>query len=144
MSHTDHHHALSRSEVIELLRTHDVTPTQQRVEIGQIIFAGHHHFSAEQLLERLNAGGGNVSKATVYNTLGLFASKGLVREVLVDPSRLFYDSNLDPHHHFFHVDSGTLEDVPAEAIGIERLPQIPKGAQIEGVDVIIRIKGAGR
>lgn len=135
---------MSRAGVISLLREHGVTPTQQRVEIGQLLFAEPQHFSAEQLLERLNAAGGHVSKATVYNTLNLFVQKGLIREVVVDPNRLFYDSNLEPHHHFFHVDSGALEDVPAEQVGIERLPDLPEGTFIEGVDVIIRVKGRGR
>jgi Fur family iron response transcriptional regulator len=141
MSTHRHSLGLSRAEVIALLRDHGVTPTQQRVDIGEVVFERCQHFSADQLLERLSQGGGAVSKATVYNTLGLFAERGLIREVVVDPNRLFYDSNLEPHHHFFHVDSGELEDVSADEVGIERLPQLPEGASIEGVDVIIRLRG---
>jgi Fur family iron response transcriptional regulator len=141
MSHESHNWSRTRADVIGLLRAHDVTPTQQRVEIGQLLFERAQHFSADQVLESLNADGANVSKATVYNTLGLFAEKGLIREVVVDPNRLFYDSNLEPHHHFFHVDSGTLKDVSTQDISIERLPQLPEGTSIEGVDVIIRVKG---
>ena len=133
--------AKSRAEVISLLREHGVTPTQQRVEIGQILFSCAQHVSAEHVLERLRAVSSHVSKATVYNTLGLFAEKGLIREVVVDPSRLFYDTNLEPHHHFFHVDSGTLEDVAADQISIDQLPQLPEGTEIDGVDVIIRVRG---
>ena len=133
--------AKSRAEVIGLLREHGVTPTQQRVEIGQILFGCAQHVSAEHVLDRLRAVSSNVSKATVYNTLGLFAEKGLIREVVVDPSRLFYDTNLEPHHHFFHVDSGTLEDVAADQITIDQLPQLPEGTEIDGVDVIIRVRG---
>lgn len=136
--------AQTRAEIIALLREHGVTPTQQRVEIGQLLFAEHQHLSADQVLERANAAGANVSKATVYNTLGLFARKGLVREVVVDPNRLFYDSNLEPHHHFFHTGNGTLEDVPADQVCIERLPDLPEGTDVEGVEVIIRLKGQGR
>lgn len=133
--------ARSRAEVIALLRAHDVTPTQQRVEIGRILFGCAQHVSAEQVLARLVDVDSNVSKATVYNTLGLFAAKGLIREVVVDPSRLFYDTNLEPHHHFFHVDSGRLEDVAADQVSIGHLPSLPEGTEIDGVEVIIRVRG---
>jgi Fur family iron response transcriptional regulator len=132
---------MNRADIVSHLRAHGVTPTQQRVDIGEIVFERRQHFSADQLLERLVRNGGTVSKATVYNTLGLFAERGLIREVVVDPSRLFYDSNIDPHHHFFHVDSGELEDVAADDIAIARLPELPAGASVEGVDVIIRLRG---
>ncbi|MFN2310387.1 MAG: Fur family transcriptional regulator, partial [Gammaproteobacteria bacterium] len=93
-----------RTQVIERLRSHGITPTQQRVEIAQVLFARHQHLSADQVLTQVNAHDASVSKATVYNTLGLFAEKGLLREVIVDPAKVFYDSNLDPHHHLFHMD----------------------------------------
>ena len=64
----------------------------------------------------------DTSLATVYNTLGLFASKGLIREVIVDPSKVFYDSNTKPHHHFFNVDTGLLRDFDSDAVQIEQLP----------------------
>ena len=82
---------------------------------------------------------GKVSKATVYNTLGLFAEKGLIREVIVDPSKLFYDTNLAPHHHFYRTDTGELEDVPAERLTIDNFPELPAGMDVEDIDVIIRI-----
>lgn len=130
----------SRDTIIERLRAHDITPTQQRVEIARVLFERHQHCSADQVLTRVNARDASVSKATVYNTLGLFARKGLVREVIVDPSRVFYDSNLDPHHHLFHVDDGTLEDLPLSQVNVDRLPDLPAGMAVEGVDVIIRVR----
>lgn len=132
------HHA--RDEIVERLRAHGITPTQQRVEIACVLFERHQHVSADQVLARVHARDASVSKATVYNTLGLFAEKGLVREVIVDPARVFYDSNLDPHHHLFHVDSGTLEDIPVSQVNVDRLPDLPPGVAVEGVDVIIRVR----
>ena len=82
----------------------------------------------------------SVSKATIYNTLGLFASKGLLREVIVDPSRVFYDSNTGHHHHFFNVDSGTLSDIQADQLPIGDLPSLPEGTEVDGVDVIVRVR----
>ena len=129
----------SRSEVIALLRTRGITPTRQRVEIGLMLLQCAQHVSAEEVLERVRADKGTVSKATVYNTLGLFAAKGLIRELVIDPSKRFYDTNVQAHHHFYHVDSGTLEDIHADRVAIERLPKLPEGTTVEGLDLIIRV-----
>ncbi len=125
-----------------MLQRHEVTPTQQRVEIAQMLFARPQHLSADQLLAQVNSESNHVSKATVYNTLNLFARKGLVREVIVDPSRVFYDSNTSQHHHFFNVDTGELTDVPLPTLAMEQLPSLPQGTVAAGVDVIIRLRSA--
>ena len=125
-----------------MLYRHGVTPTQQRVDIGQMLFARPQHLSADQLLAQVNGEGNHVSKATVYNTLNLFARKGLVREVIVDPSRVFYDSNTSQHHHFFNIDTGELTDVPLPTLVMEQLPPLPQGTVATGVDVIIRLRSA--
>ncbi len=129
----------TRSEIIALLREYGISPTNQRIKIGQILFVRDQHLSAEQVITLANQNNYAVSKATVYNTLGLFADKGLLREVVVDPTKLFYDTNLDPHHHFYYPDTGTLVDVHADKIQIDSIPDLPDGASIEGVDVIIRL-----
>ena len=135
-----HHWPLTKEAVTELLQGHDIQPTQQRVEIAQILFARPQHMSAEQVLASVNKDGPVVSKATVYNTLGLFASRGLVREVIVDPTRVFYDSNTGNHHHFYNVDTGILTDIDAGQVEINSLPQLPEGTIPDGVDVIIRVR----
>lgn len=129
-----------RALASELLEASGITPTAQRVEIARILLARPQHLSAEQLLALVNEGELAVSKATVYNTLGLFARKGLVREVIVDPSKVFYDSNMTPHHHFYDVESGELEDIDAGRIEIGALPEISDGFRIEGVDVVVRVR----
>jgi len=126
--------------VIARLKQAGVTPTQQRVEIAQILFARPQHLSAEQVLAIVNSESSLVSKATVYNTLGLFASKGLLSEVIVDPTKVFYDSNTSSHHHFYNVDSGELIDVDSEAVNLSNLPPLPEGTEAEAVDVIIRVR----
>ena len=130
----------SRDEVIELLREHGVNPTSQRVEIAELLLTRPQHVSADQVLMSVNAGGSLVSKATVYNTLGLFAEKGLVREVIVDPSRVMYDSNTNAHHHFYNVDSGELMDIPGNNLELGNFPEMPAGTEMNGVDVIIRAR----
>lgn len=124
------------------LRDRGINPTQQRLAIAQLLFSRCEHLSAEQVFENVNDGAGNeqrISKATVYNTLGLFARKGLVREVIADPSRVFYDPNTAPHHHIYNVTSGMLTDIDADTISLGSLPEVPEGTRLEGVDVVVRV-----
>ena len=129
-------------DVVELLRKHDIQPTAQRMEIARILVTRRTHLSAEDVFRIVNAEKRRVSKATVYNTLGLFADKGVVREVIADPDRIFYDPNTVPHHHFFDVISGELTDISADQILVTGLPSLPVGAMLEGVDVIVRLRPA--
>lgn len=126
----------------EVLRKCGITPTQQRIKIASLLLARPQHLSAEELLALVNRGKTVVSKATVYNTLGLFARKGLVREVIVDPTKVFYDSNTSQHHHFYDVDSGILTDIDEHQIDIGKLPDLPECTVIDGVDVIVRLRRA--
>ena len=131
---------LSQQQVIDLLASHDIQPTLQRLEIAQALFARDQHLSADEVLKQVNQESARVSKATVYNTLGLFASKGLIREVIVDPSRVFYDPNTCEHHHFYNIDTGELLDIDADELALMNLPALPEGTVADGVDVIIRIR----
>lgn len=124
------------------LRACGITPTRQRLEIAQVLFARCEHLSADQVLAAVNAREALTSKATVYNTLNLFVRKKLVREVLVDPDRVFYDPNMAPHHHFYNVDSGEISDIPSEHIAFARLPDPPGSMVSAGVDVVVRIRAA--
>ena len=133
-----------RAGVIERLKAAGVTPTEQRVEIAQILFRQPQHMSAERVLSEVNVTDAVVSKATVYNTLGLFAQKGLIREVIVDPTKVFYDSNVSDHHHFYNVDTGQLTDIDPQSVKVESMPQLPEGTVADGVEVIIRLRQSGR
>jgi len=132
---------LTREAIATLLQSRGVTPTQQRIEIAAILLERPQHLSAEEVLNRVNRHEAQVSKATVYNTLGLFALKGLVREVIVDPTKVVYDSNTRPHHHLYDIATGSLTDIDADAIPIGGLPELPDDVVVEGVDVVIRVRG---
>lgn len=132
--------APGREQLAGLLQAHGVLPTEQRLEIAQALFARPQHLSAEQILAQVNAAGGSVSKATVYNTLGLFVEKGLIREVIVDPQRVFYDPTTHAHHHFYNLSTGELTDIDAADLGLQSLPRLPDGTEVAGVDVIIRLR----
>lgn len=131
---------LTREEAADLLRRHGITPTHQRLEIAHVLFSRRQHLSADQILAAVNLRHSETSKATVYNTLRLFLEKGLVREVIVDPTKVFYDSNTAPHHHFYNEADGELIDIGAADMQITRLPPAPAGTVVERVDVIIRIR----
>jgi Fur family iron response transcriptional regulator len=130
----------SKQDVARLLREHGILPTQQRLMIARVLFESRQHYSADQVMASVNEGRDRVSKATIYNTLGLFARNGLVREVIVDPTRVFYDPNTSNHHHFYNVDTGELIDIDSTDLQINDLPKLPDGTVAEGVDVIIRLR----
>ena len=142
MTEHQHNRIVADRDIAEQLREVGITPTQQRVQIAEILFARPQHMSADQILAVVNSNGPIASKATIYNTLGLFARKGLVREVIVDPSKVFYDSNTSEHHHFYNMDSGELTDIDAREVMIPNLPDLPANTQPAGVDIIFRIRKA--
>lgn len=131
---------MSRPELFARLRQHGVQPTPQRLEVAELLLCKPQHLSADQILDRLRDNGSRISKATVYNTLNLFSERGLVRELNVDPSRRFYDSTTHAHHHFYHVDSGELSDIPDEQVSIMNLPPLPAGTVKESVEILIRVR----
>ena len=130
----------TRDNLADALRGHGITPTHQRIEIAHAIFSRGEHLSADQILALVNDRAAETSKATVYNTLNLFLAKKLIREVIVDPSKVFYDPNTDAHHHFYNVDTGALTDIDARDIRVTGLPALPPGMTTEGVDIIVRIR----
>lgn len=132
--------AAENDAISRKLLAHGIQPTPQRLDIAAIFFAGDMHLSADQVIARLERGARPVSKATVYNTLGLFAARGLLTPVSVDSSKVFYDSNTRPHFHFYDLDAGVLTDVAPGALALDNLPPPPPGTRTEGVDVVIRVR----
>jgi Fur family iron response transcriptional regulator len=130
----------SRHELIALLRRHGIAPTHQRLEIANVLFSRGEHLAADQILVLVNEHHAETSKATVYNTLNLFRDCGLIREVIVDPKRVFYDPNIQPHHHLYNIDTGEITDIPAADLAVSGLPELPAGMVTEGVDIVVRIR----
>ena len=130
----------TRESLVAMLRRHDINPTHQRIEIAYALFGQGAHLSADQIMARVNGRHSETSKATVYNTLNLFLEKQLIREVIVDPNKVFYDPNTEPHYHLYDADTGKLTDIDASEVTISGLPQLPAGVVTEGVDVIVRVR----
>mgnify|MGYP006080377721 CR=1 FL=1 len=126
--------------VTQTLRDSDIMPTQQRLRIARFLFAAPQHLSADQIFERVNLNGDQVSQATVYNTLRLFVEKGLLNQVIIDPNKIFYDTNLSKHHHLYHVDDGILEDIPNNQIEIKNLPELPADTLFDGINIVVRVR----
>jgi Fur family transcriptional regulator, iron response regulator len=122
------------------LRQAGLRPTRQRIELGRILFAkGHRHISAEDLHAEAETAGVRVSLATVYNALHKFTEAGFLREVAIDSGRAYFDTNVSDHHHFFVEGEGRLIDMIGD-IGIDRLPEPPKGMEIAAVELVVRVR----
>jgi Fur family transcriptional regulator, iron response regulator len=129
------------TNALELLRSAKLRPTRQRLALARLLFEkGDRHVTAEQLHGEALEASIPVSLATVYNTLHQFIEAGLLREVVVNPGRSYFDTNISDHHHFFYEATGRLLDIPGERIGITDLPTPPEGSSIRRVDVIIRVE----
>ncbi len=128
-------------EAVERLRAAGLRPTRQRIELVGLLFAeGHRHTTAESLHGQAQAAGVQVSLATVYNTLHQFTGAGLLREVVVDATRSYFDTNTGDHQHFFVEADGLLIDIPGEHIEVAGVPEPPSGMTVDRIDVVVRVK----
>jgi Fur family iron response transcriptional regulator len=130
----------TRDNLADKLRAHGINPTHQRIEIAFALFSRHEHLSADQVMAIVNERHSETSKATVYNTLNLFLEKKLIREVIVDPNKVFYDPNTEPHYHMYDLQSGRLTDIDAADVRVTGLPTLPSGMATEGMDIIVRVR----
>ena len=139
ISHTCH-----GSVALSHLTKTGLRPTRQRIALAELLLAGENrHVTAEELHQEARGLGISVSLATVYNALHQFTFAGLMREVIVEAGRSYFDTNTSDHHHFFYEDKGELEDIPSNQIKLSELPEAPKGTIVKCVDVIVRVNSEG-
>lgn len=137
------HLGLTASGDIEaLLRGRGISPTAQRLAVARVVFSREQHLSADDVYTMVTKEGAEVSRATIYNTLGLFVDRRLIQPVVVGAGKVFYDSNMTNHHHFYDSSSDELTDIDRADISISGLPGLPEGKVLEGVDLVIRVKPA--
>lgn len=130
-------------KAIQRLREVGLRPTRQRVELASVLFKGEdRHVTAESLYEEASGLGLRISLATVYNTLHQFTHAGLLRQVIVDAARGYFDTNTGDHQHFFLEDEGALIDIPGDQITVAGVPVPPAGLSVDRVDVVVRVKRA--
>jgi Fur family iron response transcriptional regulator len=132
-------------DVKSMLRDVGLRPTRQRMALGWILFAkGDRHITAEMLYEEANKAKVPVSLATVYNTLHQFTDVGLLRQVAVDGSKTYFDTNVSEHHHFFVEGENDLLDIPHADVVVGKTPSPPEGYEVARIDVVVRLRKKGR
>jgi Fur family iron response transcriptional regulator len=137
-----HNRVRPYSQALDRLRAVGLRPTRQRLSLARLLFeGGDRHVTAEWLHGEALNNNIRVSLATVYNTLHQFTAAGLLREIVVDASRSYFDTNTSEHHHFFYEENGHLEDIPPAqlVLGVRDVPPPPDGAAIKQVDVVVRV-----
>jgi len=129
------------AEIIDRLRKAGLRPTRQRIALAGLMYSGgDRHLSAEILHGEALRARVPVSLATVYNSLHQFTARGLLREIVIDGGRSYFDTNVSDHHHFYFENDGRLEDIPAEDVVVAALPKAPGRTRISRVDVIVRVR----
>lgn len=130
-----------KGDLVARLRASGLRPTRQRIALGKLLFGDcDRHVTAESLHQEATRVGAQLSLATVYNTLHQFTGAGLLRQVIVDGDKTYFDTNTGDHHHFYFEDRGLLADIPGDAVHIDGLPKPPAGTEIERVEVVVRLK----
>ena len=130
-----------KADLTAKIRAAGLRPTRQRLALGKLLFAsGDRHVTAEALHLEATRSGALLSLATVYNTLHQFTGAGLLRQVIVDGDKTYFDTNICDHHHFYFEDGAMLLDIPGDDVRIDGLPKAPAGTEVERVEVVVRLK----
>ncbi|MDA1088790.1 MAG: Fur family transcriptional regulator [Proteobacteria bacterium] len=128
-------------QVLDRLRGAGLRPTRQRLALAKMLFEGpDRHVTAEILHVEAQAATIRVSLATVYNTLHQFTSAGLLREIVVDSQRSYFDTNITDHHHFFFEGTNRLDDIPGDQLIVASMPPPPAGTTVKRVDIVVRVE----
>ena len=123
-----------------IYRELNVTPTKQRVDLAKLIFSKKQHFTAADLISIADRKNLNISMATIYNTLSLLESKGMLKTINIENDLKFYDTNLENHHHLYNTTMSTLTDIDHDQVVFSDFPELPKNLQIESTEVLIKVK----
>ena len=130
-------------DIVKLVRQAGLRPTRQRFALAsQLFMNGDRHVTAEQLHSESLDRGFSISLATVYNTLNRFTTAGLLRELVVDSGRSYFDTNSSAHHHLYCEETGKLSDIPGDNAAIENYLELPGGTKVSRIDIIIRVKNS--
>lgn len=132
--------AQTEEQLAETLRLAGIQPTPQRQKVAALLLCTRQHMTADQILAKLRQAGERVSKATVYNTLNLFAARGVIRQLVTDGDRAWFDSNTQPHFHFQDIETGELTDLNPAEVRFADLPPPPPGMQYAGIELFIRLR----
>lgn len=132
-----------KTELGEQLRAHGIQPSAQRMAVAEYVLATDEHPSAEKVWARVQAAFPMISRATVYNTLNLFVRQGLLRQLVLAEGKVVFDPHLAPHHHFIDDATGSIHDVPWEAVEVRNVENL-KGVDVREYQVVMRGRRGGR
>ena len=128
-------------DILKKLRDVKLRPTKQRIFLASLILDGKNkHFTAETILKEVSTKGHNISLATIYNCLNKFVNVGLLKQIDQHGEVTIFDTNVSHHHHFLNQNTGELTDIKPDEITFSKFPEIPKGFQNDGVEVLIKIR----
>jgi Fur family iron response transcriptional regulator len=129
------------TNALNRLKDAGLRPTRQRLALARLLFDdGHRHVTAEQLHSEAMMNNIKVSLATVYNTLHQFNEASLLTEIVIDSGRSYFDTNTEPHYHFYCEEDGLLSDIPAADVKLSSIPNMPSGTELESVDLVFRLR----
>jgi len=132
-----------KNEIINKLRGSGLRPTKQRILVAKNLFESNKtfHFTVETLYKKVNRiGKGNISLATIYNTVEAFTNAGYLKEILTSKNKSYYDTNIKSHHHFYDEETRELTDINYNQVKLSKVPIPPKGKKIKNLEVVIRIQ----
>lgn len=121
----------------EVLRSHGIQPSAQRLAVAAYVLDTEAHPSAEQVWGRVRERFPMISRATVYNTLNLFVEKGLLRQLALSEGKVVFDPKVEPHHHFIDEATGAIHDVPWDSVDVRRVADL-KGLDVREYQVVMR------
>ena len=127
-------------KALEMLGNSPLKITSQRINLIKTLFQnGNQHFSAEDVYNEVKNTGLKISLATIYNCLNQFTTHGILKMVKTSSDKVYFDTNLESHHHFFCKSSGELTDIDSKKVYISKFPKIPKGKKLNSIEVIVNI-----
>lgn len=131
------------STVLKMLKRAGLRPTRQRVQIAELLFSrGDRHLTAEILYAEAAGNRYPPSLATIYNALRDFATHGLLREIALYGSTVWYDTKTGSHFHYYVDSRKHLMDVPDNVVLSLDIPA-PPGMRVVGVDIVARVEPIG-
>ena len=125
----------------KILKENNLRPTTQRIAIIEYIIKKHKiHITASKLITYLKDKNINISLATVYNNLNELAEKGILRKFYVNNDKMWFDTNLQDHYHFYDAEKDELIDIAKSEISFSKSPKIPIGKVKDSINIIINLK----
>ena len=126
------------NNINDLINNAGLKVTKQRKRIAEELFGvNYKHVTAEILFKSIN-NDFKISLATIYNTLHDFYEKGLLKKLMINSERIYFDTNTEHHHHFYSKKDQKLIDINVD-MKVSGLPKPPKNKKINKIEVLVHL-----